>query len=185
MPVKAGWGDWAGPGESGISKRTLDKRDRLMKKASDGADEKRKTRKDVKMFNVMVRAPYTLPFTLPQLSLQPLLQVSEKRVKSASKYMIANIPHPFTSREEYERSIQMPVGGEKLQMRFGGGCVLMRVLSAEWNASHVVRANTKPEILLRAGRLIEPIHLPKKRTAGSDGPNSNHFPQRQVKYTRN
>ena len=37
--------------------------------------------------------------------------------------------------------------------------------TAEWNASHVVRSNTKPEILTRAGRIIEPVKLDKKRSA--------------------
>ena len=35
----------------------------------------------------------------------------------------------------------------------------------EWNASHVVRTNTKPEILIRPGRVIETIKLEKKRKA--------------------
>lgn len=37
-------------------------------------------------------------------------------------------------------------------------------LTEEWNASHVVKENTQPEILTRAGRVIEPIKLPKKRS---------------------
>jgi hypothetical protein len=39
--------------------------------------------------------------------------ISEKRIKTAAKYKIADIPHPFTTREEYERSLQMPIGGLK------------------------------------------------------------------------
>ena len=35
----------------------------------------------------------------------------------------------------------------------------------EWNASHVVRKNTKPEVMLRAGRIIEPIKLPKQTSS--------------------
>ena len=69
--------------------------------------------------------------------------LSDRRVKTAGKYKITGVPHPFTSREEYEQSLRMPVG-------------------EEWNASHVVRANTKPEIMLRAGRVVEPLKLSKR-----------------------
>ncbi len=48
-------------------------------------------RQDGKIFNVMI---------------------SDKRVKTAAKYKIDEVPHPFTTREEYERSMQMPVGGK-------------------------------------------------------------------------
>jgi hypothetical protein len=44
-------------------------------------------------------------------------------------------------------------------------------LTEEWNASTVVRTNTKPEILMRAGRVIETIKLPtgKKRSSEDMG----------------
>ena len=73
----------------------------------------------------------------------PNVVLSDRRVKTAGKYKITGVPHPFTSREEYEQSLRMPVG-------------------EEWNASHVVRANTKPEIMLRAGRVVEPLKLSKR-----------------------
>lgn len=125
--VKSGWGDWAGPGNTGINPKTQEKRNRLIKIQEEAADAKRKERSDVKnkqLSNVML---------------------SDRRIKTASKYKIEEIPHPFTTREEYERSLQMPIG-------------------EEWNATNVVRQNTKPEIMLRAGRLIEPAKLEKKRT---------------------
>lgn len=118
--VKAGWGDWAGPGASLVSDKILKRRDKLVKAAESEADEKRQKRKDVKQPNVII---------------------SDRRVKTASKFKIADVPHPFTTREEYERSLAMPIGNE-------------------FNASHVVKAYTKPEILLRAGRVIEPAKLP-------------------------
>ena len=119
--VKAGWGDWAGPGKE-ISQKIQSKRDRLVAAAEADAAQKKKARKDNRMPNVVL---------------------SDRRVKTASKYKIADIPHPFTTREEYEQSLLMPVG-------------------EEWNASHVVRSNTKPEIMLRAGRIIEPVKLSKR-----------------------
>lgn len=88
--VKPGWGDWAGPGAVRVSRRTLLRRDMLLQEAEKAAEEKRSKRKDNKMFNVMI---------------------SDRRIKTASKYKLEVVPHPFTSREEYERSIQMPLGG--------------------------------------------------------------------------
>jgi len=123
--VKAGWGDWAGPdqGVGFVSAKITKKRDRLVAQAEVEAEEKKKGRSDTKTPNVMM---------------------SDRRVKTAAKFKIAEVPHPFTSREEYEKSLVMPIGDE-------------------WNASHVVRQNTKPDIFLRAGRVVEPLKLSKNR----------------------
>jgi U3 small nucleolar RNA-associated protein 14 len=39
--------------------------------------------------------------------------ISDRRIKTASKYKISEVPHPFTSREEYEQSLRLPIGGKK------------------------------------------------------------------------
>lgn len=88
--VKSGWGDWAGPGGMEISPKLLKKRDQLSIKIQTENEIKRLERKDANIKNVMI---------------------SERRVRNTSKYKISEIPHPFTSREEYERSLQMPIGG--------------------------------------------------------------------------
>ncbi|CAE7661464.1 UTP14, partial [Symbiodinium microadriaticum] len=124
---KAGWGDWAGPGLLGVSASVVEKRRRLLKNLDEKKAEMRAGRKDGVLANVLL---------------------SEKRVKTASKYKIADIPHPFKTRDEYERSLQMPLG-------------------EEWNAAQVVRKNTKPVIMTRAGRIIAPIKLPKKSFPGN------------------
>ena len=142
--VKSGWGDWAGPGNTGISQKILNKRDKLIKIQEDIANGKKKERADIKnkqMSNVML---------------------SDRRIKTASKYKIDEIPHPFTSREEYERSLQMPIG-------------------EEWNATNVVRQNTKPEILLRAGRIIEPPKIGKKRAVQEDNSHTVNKSAKKVK----
>lgn len=69
------------------------KREKVLKRVQEDAAAKKASRKDFKMFNVML---------------------SEERLKAASKFKIAKVPHPFTSREEYERSLQMPLGGNYL-----------------------------------------------------------------------
>ena len=109
--VKAGWGDWAGPGAMEVSPKILAIRNKKLKAADDDAAAKKQARTDAKKPNVMI---------------------SDRRVKTAAKYKISDIPHPFTTREEYERSLQLPVGGE-------------------WNASGVVkvRAGTAVSSMLR------------------------------------
>lgn len=91
--VKAGWGDWAGPGNQMVSQKILNKRDEKLSKIKQESEEQKSKRKDKKLMNVLI---------------------SEKRIKTASKYKIADIPHPFTTREEYERSLQMPLGGKSI-----------------------------------------------------------------------
>ena len=94
-----------------------------MAKVEKESEEKRAKRKDKKMYNVMI---------------------SERQSKSANNYMVDKIPHPYTTREEYEQSLRIPLGDE-------------------WNATHVVLKNTKPEVITRAGRIIEAANLPKKK----------------------
>jgi U3 small nucleolar RNA-associated protein 14 len=95
IAVKAGWGDWAGPGAGGmqISQKVLHKRDRLLTSVQQENAVKVLGRADHKMAGVMI---------------------SNRRVKTASKYKVTELPHPFTSVEEYERSLQMPLGGTSL-----------------------------------------------------------------------
>lgn len=87
---KAGWGDWAGPGMTGVSAKVVKKRQILLKDMEDQTSRLRAGRTDSRLANVIL---------------------SERRIKTASKFKISDIPHPFTSREEYERSLQMPLGG--------------------------------------------------------------------------
>ena len=110
-----------------ISQKTLNKRDRLLTKVQDEHASKVLGRSDAKMHTVMI---------------------SNRRVKTAAKYKITEIPRPYTTVEEYERSLQMPLGDE-------------------WNSSDVVKSNTQPEIKLRPGRVIEPLKLSKKRSASA------------------
>ena len=74
----------------GVSAKVVEKRRRLLKNLDEKKSELRAGRKDGVLANVLL---------------------SEKRIKTASKYKIAEVPHPFKTREEYERSLQMPLGG--------------------------------------------------------------------------
>ena len=113
-PVKAGWGDWAKPGEGQlISQKILNNRDRLLAQVNSENSAKVAARKDsaAKLLNVVI---------------------SERRIKTASKYKVADIPHPFTSREEYERSLQMPLGGEVSGVRSASQPTAAYICECAW-----------------------------------------------------
>lgn len=59
-----------------------------------------------------------------------------------ARYMVSEVPYPFTSREQYERSLRQPIGGE-------------------WNTSQSVRAMTRPAVVVRAGVAVNPMKLGK------------------------
>lgn len=186
--MKAGWGDWAGPGAMVVSDKIKRKRDRLISHIQIDAEKKKLARGDAR---------------------KPKVMISERRVKTSSKFKIAEIPHPFKTREEYERSLQMPLGGETTRLssilREGVVCslsksnewameggVLMsvcfvscfRVCADEWNSSVMVKKNIAPEVRLRAGRFIEPIKLAKKRTAEDAAAGAEKQQQRPAKTAR-
>lgn len=70
---------------------------------------------------------------------KPLVIINEKRIKkTAGNFQIANIPYPYTSREEYERAMTGAVG-------------------KEWNVTSAVKNMTRPDVITRAGKMIQPI----------------------------
>ena len=64
-------------------------------------------------------------------------------MKKNAQYCVDVVPYPYTSREQYERAMQGALG-------------------REWNVSTAVRKLTRPEIISRAGVIINPISLKKK-----------------------
>jgi U3 small nucleolar RNA-associated protein 14 len=127
---KAGWNDWAGPGlDNSKAKKSphllLNKRQREVEFTRSQRNDHQK----------------------------PDIHISEKRLRSFAKYKVTEIPFPYITAEDYQRSLQFPVGGELITDRL----VLLSYLSLdEWNASQVVRNLTQPEIVKRHGRIIEP-----------------------------
>ena len=73
-----------------VSDKIVRKRDRLLTRLQSEAAEQQAQRADAKKMNVLI---------------------SQRRVKTAAKFKVAAVPHPFGSREEYERTLQMPLGG--------------------------------------------------------------------------
>lgn len=69
--------------------------------------------------------------------------INEKRVKKNAKFQIEHIPYPFTSREQYEKAMHGGVG-------------------YEWNVTGAVKEMTRPEVITRTGKMIQPIHKKSK-----------------------
>lgn len=91
------------------------------------------------------------------------VMISERRIKNVSKYKVSEIPYPFKSREEYERSLQMPVGGKNIffDLRFLSLYLFIYFFVEEWNATHIVNKLTEPEVKTKSGRIIEPVKYKK------------------------
>lgn len=62
------------------------------------------------------------------------------------RYKLGEVPYPFTSREQYERSLRLPVG-------------------KEWNTTTSVREATRAPVIVKPGTIVEPIKLKKKHRA--------------------
>ena len=109
-----GWGNWTG---EGVGKKVQKRnKGRILKKLEGIIKEKRK---DAKLERVVI---------------------NEKRVKKNAKYLASNLPHPFENRQQYERSLRLPVG-------------------PEWTTKETFQSATKPRILMKQG-IIAPMAKP-------------------------
>ena len=106
-----GWGNWTG---AGISKKQQ-KRDkgRSLTTIKGIAPEKRQ---DSKLDRVVI---------------------NERRVKKNGKYLANELPHPFESQQQYERSLRLPLG-------------------PEWTTKSTFQDATKPRVLIKQG-IIKPM----------------------------
>ncbi|ODA82383.1 hypothetical protein RJ55_00890 [Drechmeria coniospora] len=109
-----GWGSWVGDGVSSREKKRH--QGRFLTKI---AGVKAKDRKDAKLDKVII---------------------NEKRVKKNDQYLATQLPHPFESRQQYERSLRLPVG-------------------PEWMTKESFQDGTKPRVLMKQG-IIAPISRP-------------------------
>lgn len=107
-----GWGSWGG---TGIKK--LPPRPNLIKKIA-GVDPS--SRADYKKAHVII---------------------SEKRDKKAAKYLVKELPYPYTSHAQYARSMDIPIG-------------------AEWNTRVGFQRGTLPRVVKKMGTIIEPLVKP-------------------------
>ncbi|CDH11223.1 related to U3 small nucleolar RNA-associated protein 14 [Zygosaccharomyces bailii ISA1307] len=109
-----GWGEWAGAGANPKKKR------KFVKKVK-GTVQKDK-RKDRSLKNVII---------------------NEKLNKKNMKYQSSAVPFPFESKEQYERSLRMPIG-------------------QEWTSRSSHQKMIKPRILTRPSEVIDPLKAPFK-----------------------
>ncbi|KAK3349411.1 Utp14 protein-domain-containing protein [Lasiosphaeria hispida] len=109
-----GWGNWVGDGVSAREKSRH--QGRFMTKVG---GVKQKDRKDFKMKGVII---------------------SEKRIKKNDKYLATQLPHPFESQQQYERSLRLPVG-------------------PEWSTKETFQETTKPRVIVKQG-IIAPMSKP-------------------------
>mmetsp|Transcript_18901 Transcript_18901/g.37609 ORF Transcript_18901/g.37609 Transcript_18901/m.37609 type:complete len:93 (-) Transcript_18901:61-339(-) len=65
--------------------------------------------------------------------------ISERKMSKLAKHQVRGVPFPFTSAEQYEAT------------KMGGA------IGKEWNVTAAVRDMTRPEVLVRAGKIIRPM----------------------------
>lgn len=109
-----GWGDWAG----GSTKKN--KKRKFIRKV-DGVAQRDK-RKDKNLSNVII---------------------NEKLNKKILKYQSLDVPYPFETREQYERSLRMPLG-------------------QEWTSRETHQKLTMPRVITKQGVVIDPLKAPFK-----------------------
>jgi U3 small nucleolar RNA-associated protein 14 len=113
----AGWGSWTGAGAlAPPPPRRLPKK--LQAPTKKKGDPNKRKRKDDK---------------------KPDVIINQKRMKkTANGYMLGDVPHPYSSRAEYEQAMLGGVG-------------------KEWNVTSAFKNMTRPEIMTRSGKIIQPI----------------------------
>jgi U3 small nucleolar RNA-associated protein 14 len=118
-----GWGQWAGQGIVPRKKKEGNKKGKNQKEES-----KEEERKDSKLKNVILL---------------------EKKNKHNSKYTLPKVPHPFQTKEQYERTLSNPIG-------------------KEWNTTQIFKKLIQPQIEIKPGRVIEPITMENAKSQMKD-----------------
>ncbi|CAH6722294.1 U3 small nucleolar RNA-associated protein 14 [[Candida] jaroonii] len=108
-----GWGDWAGGNKKSKKRKIV--------RTINGVAQKDK-RQDKNMKNVII---------------------NERVNKKNSKYQSSEVPYGFESKEQYERSLRMPVG-------------------QEWTSRETHQKLTMPRIITKQGSVIDPLKAPFK-----------------------
>ncbi|CAG7923644.1 unnamed protein product [Penicillium olsonii] len=108
-----GWGSWAG---EGVSKKQQKRQKRDLTTV---AGVKPQQRKDAKLDRVII---------------------NQKRIQKNKKYMATQLPHQFESKQQYERSLRMPLG-------------------PEWSTKETFQSGTKPRVMIKQG-IIKPMEKP-------------------------
>ncbi|MCJ1339887.1 hypothetical protein MMC09_005179 [Bachmanniomyces sp. S44760] len=118
-----GWGSWTGTG--------------LSKKAQAQARNNKNKNRDRN--KVMTKIEGIRPEKRADARSDRVI-INEKRMRKNAKYLASTLPHPFETRQQYERSLRLPVG-------------------PEWTTKETFQNATKPRVLLKQG-VIEPMERP-------------------------
>lgn len=111
-----GWGSWTGDGVAASEPRV-----RILRTTPGVIEAKR--RRDANMKNVIIN------------------EKQNKRLQAA--WMVPKVPHPYRSREEYERARVKPLG-------------------PEWNSVHTFKRRIQPRVQVKVGSIIDPIKFVKQ-----------------------
>lgn len=121
LEIRQGWNEWAGQG-SGINNEKIRQRaERAEKLRRDKINELRKNRADSKTKGVV-------------------LNTEERDKKFAHKYWVKELPHPYSSQEQYQKAMASAVG-------------------KEWKTHQSFKRSIQPEVLTKAGEIIKPLKL--------------------------
>lgn len=114
-----GWGSWTGDGLSKAARKQNQRlaHNPLRKSVVEGV--RAANRKDAKLDNVII---------------------SEAQQRKSKKYLASTLPHQFERREQYERSLRIPVG-------------------PEWTTKETFQRNTRPRVVVKQG-IVEPMEKP-------------------------
>jgi U3 small nucleolar RNA-associated protein 14 len=130
-----GWGNWVGDGVSAREKRRH--QGRFITKV-DGV--KKKDRQDFKMKDVIISEKRIRKVCF-------CLASQWSRTEKANswqndQYLASQLPHPFESQQQYERSLRLPVG-------------------PEWSTKETFQDATKPRVIIKQG-IIAPMSKPMR-----------------------
>ena len=67
--------------------------------------------------------------------------IHEGRIKKNAKYLATQLPHPFETKAQYERSLRVPMG-------------------PEWVTKQTHQAATKPRVIVKPGVVVAPMERP-------------------------
>lgn len=127
-----GWGSWTG---EGITKKQQRRQKRFLTKVEGIKPEQRK---DAKLKDVIINEKRVRKVCLKSqaLMLSKHILTNSQNVK----YLASHLPHPFESKQQYERTLRIPIG-------------------PEWTTKSTFQDATKPRVLLKQG-IIKPMERP-------------------------
>ncbi|KAG5999724.1 hypothetical protein E4U43_001906 [Claviceps pusilla] len=144
-----GWGSWVGDGVSNREKKRH--QGRFLTKLE---GVKKKDRKDAKLDKVIINEKRVKKHAWPaaQFAPAPAFPVFSPHARKNipadeippphqhGRYLASQLPHQYESREQYERSLRLPVG-------------------PEWMTKETFQDGTKPRVLMKQG-IIAPMSKP-------------------------